>query len=595
MTSVLDKVRRLAARRNRRARPRVPLLLALVALACGDDRAVDPPPPTPVASVAVGPERLTLAVGSSAALDAVALAADGAVLEGRPVTWSASPGAVATVSATGVVGAVAPGTATVTATVGGRVGTATIVVPAPGEEPGGNPPPVRPTLAAIAPTQMTDGHDAGFTLTVTGAGFAPDAIVVFGGVPLQTTWVGATTLRARVTPAEVANVGSFAVRVVNPPLPAELHSEPVTFTVVPRLPSTVRVASPTGSPWTWTGVRLPLAAQALDLAGRPLPNRVPSWTSDREDVATVLATGDVLGVSAGVASVTATVDGVASGRVPVRVHEAPAFGLVWSRGIGPARRLAIWFPTDGGAPYVVQTAITAYDPSPSPDGRHIAFTGVAASGEVDVYVLTRAGGAVRRLTTADGLDDMPAWSPDGSRIAFRSMRAGRSDVWVMDAGGTNARRLTDEAGGAATGGSGDPAWSPDGAQLAYAHGAGADRDIWIMRADGSGTRRLTRDAEDEREPTWSPDGATIAYRVGAGAGARIVARRIADGGDAAPVATIGAGATPAFAPEGGWLAFAAPTGLGHTLQVTAPGTLDGARTFLPATLDAGANVAWIRR
>ena len=79
MTSVLDKVRRLAARRNRRARPRVPLLLALVALACGDDRAVDPPPPTPVASVAVGPERLTHAVGSSAALDAVALAADGAV------------------------------------------------------------------------------------------------------------------------------------------------------------------------------------------------------------------------------------------------------------------------------------------------------------------------------------------------------------------------------------------------------------------------------------------------------------------------------------------------------------------------------------
>ncbi len=594
MTPVLDESRRLAPGRNR-ARRRLPLaLLALLALACGDDRAVDPPAPTPVASVAVSPEAAHLPVGESAPLAAHALAADGEALEDRPIAWTAAPAGVATVSAAGVVTAVAPGTATVTATIGGRAGRATIVVHAPGDEPGGDPPPARPTLAAIAPTQMTDGHDAGFTLTVTGTAFAPGAVVAFGGAPLETTWVSATTLRARVTPAELERVGEFAIRVINPPLAAELWSEPATFTVVPRIPTVVRIGSASGYPWTWTGERLPLAAEALDLAGRPLPHRVPLWSSDREDVAAVSAAGVVVGHAPGVASIAATVDGVAD-RMPVRVHAAPALGMVWTRGAGAARRLALWYPGRGEQPVPIHTPFTAYDPAPSPDGRHVAFTGVGPDGNVDVYVLTLGGGPLRRLTSADAVDDSPAWSPDGARIAFRSTRAGRSDVWVADADGANPRRLTDEAGTAAGAGSGDPAWSPDGSHLAYVHGPAADRDVWIMRADGSGKRRFTRDAADEREPAWSADGTVIAYREGTGDAARLVGRLVADGGDPFfPVAPLGAGATPAFAPEGGWLAFARATGHGHALHVVRFGSGEGARAVLPVDLDAGAQVAWLR-
>ena len=599
MSSILDKLRRRRAARNHaptagriRAR-RVHLLplVAAVAGACGDDRSVDVPPPVPVATVVVSPATVRLAAGGSATLAAVPRSAAGVILTGRRVTWSAAPAGLVDVDSLGTVLARAAGTATVTATSEGRSGEAQVVVVAPGEDPGGPPPLVAPTLATVAPAQIPDGFGDAFTMTVTGGRFVHGAIVVFGGVPLVTTFESATVLKARVTPAEVVRAGSFQIRVINPPLPAELYSNPVAFTVVARTPATVRVTSPLGTAWTWVGDRLPLAAEAVDLAGRPLPHRTPAWAAEEPTVAHVAPGGVVVGRTAGLTAITATVDGV-SGRREVRVHDAPALGLVWNVGVGRARRLALWFPGRGEQPSAILTDVTAYDPSPSPDGRRIAFTGIDVDGNVDVYVLTRVGGAVTRLTTAPGLDDMPAWSPDGSRIAFRSTREGRSDVWMMSADGTGAVRLTPEtvAGGFAP--SGDPAWSPDGVWLAYASGANADRDIWLMRADGSGKRRLTSDAADEREPAWAPDGAVIAYRSGGPAEGPIVRRRVVDGSLIVSAAEPGAGAMPAYAATGGWLAFARATATGHALHVMPPNGL-GVRAMFAATVDAGANVAWI--
>ena len=104
------------------------------------------------------------------------------------------------------------------------------------------------------------------------------------------------------------------------------------------------------------------------------------------------------------------------------------------------------------------------------------------------------------------MDQDGAWSPDGSQIAFESNRNNPSgmDVFVMNADGTQPKRLTD-----ATGFNGDPTWSPDGKSIAFTSTRGGSKDIWVINADGSGLQQVTGDRGTEENPAWSPDGGLI--------------------------------------------------------------------------------------
>jgi hypothetical protein len=108
--------------------------------ACASSSAPDTPSTTqePVASVAVTASRASMPVGDTARFSAVALAASGAPLTGRPIVWSSSADGIATVSASGLVTAIASGAATISATSEGKAGSASLTVPAivvpPGSE-----------------------------------------------------------------------------------------------------------------------------------------------------------------------------------------------------------------------------------------------------------------------------------------------------------------------------------------------------------------------------------------------------------------------------------------------------------------------------
>ena len=138
-------------------------------------------------------------------------------------------------------------------------------------------------------------------------------------------------------------------------------------------------------------------------------------------------------------------------------------------------------------------------PAWSPDGTKIAFYGRDGGGAL--YVMNADGRnpvILRRGTYTD-----PAWSPDGTRIAsaFRSSDAPRYDynIHVMNADGSNPVQLTHSSGDAS------PAWSPDGTKIAfrrYAH------STYVMNADGSNPVLLKRWAVF---PVWSPDGTKIAF------------------------------------------------------------------------------------
>lgn len=117
------------------------------------------------------------------------------------------------------------------------------------------------------------------------------------------------------------------------------------------------------------------------------------------------------------------------------------------------------------------------------------------------------GGGPQRLTDDPAMDWAPAWSPDGTRLAFVSDRSGSHQVYVVRAdgasGGQGVRQLADLGQGTES-----PAWSPDGfwlAVVAYTgHGTGVERrEIYLVRVDGRGMVRLTHNAFDDTDVVWA--------------------------------------------------------------------------------------------
>ncbi len=149
--------------------------------------------------------------------------------------------------------------------------------------------------------------------------------------------------------------------------------------------------------------------------------------------------------------------------------------------------------------------------------RRIVFDSTR-NGLHEIYVMDADGSNQRRLTHGSGtgsVEAFPAWSPDRARIAFTSMSnekgQHRSEIRVISADGTGARALTRTPGGWS---SWNPSWSPDGKQIAFASDRDDTWDVYIMHADGSNVRRITRTPERRRHswnPAWSPDGRTIAF------------------------------------------------------------------------------------
>ncbi|MEK7450264.1 MAG: DPP IV N-terminal domain-containing protein [Planctomycetota bacterium] len=147
-------------------------------------------------------------------------------------------------------------------------------------------------------------------------------------------------------------------------------------------------------------------------------------------------------------------------------------------------------------------------PAWSPDGTKIAFCS-GRNGNPGIWIMSADGKDQIRLTDNSEGHFSPVWSSNGTKIAFSSGIIGKSEIYVIDADGKNQIRLTNNQVADLF-----PSWSPDGTKIAFFSGLDNNSEIYVMDADGKNQIRLTNNQVEDLFPAWSPDGKRIVFVSG---------------------------------------------------------------------------------
>ena len=168
----------------------------------------------------------------------------------------------------------------------------------------------------------------------------------------------------------------------------------------------------------------------------------------------------------------------------------------------------------------------ACQPSWSPDGAQLVFISPCLGradfletiyNESSLYLINADGSGLKQLTLSPGSDFEPAWSPDGERIAFTSVRGGFRQIYSLDVESLEVTLLTNTTSSIE---SSQASWSPDGSKIAYMVKRVGAYQVWSMNEDGQEAVQLTQSGQEVWDylPNWSPDGRTLFFnqrRLGA--------------------------------------------------------------------------------
>ena len=221
--------------------------------------------------------------------------------------------------------------------------------------------------------------------------------------------------------------------------------------------------------------------------------------------------------------------------------QIPAQRIVWQSNnlVG----FAVWSMNGDSTNQTALSTNSDSQPAWSPDGTEIAFIS-GRDGNSEIYATKADGSAQTRLTqTGSSNEAQPAWSPDGSKIAYSRLdpNTNGQGLWVMNADGSGQTQLTTTADSY-------PSWSPDGTKIAFQSNRNGNAEIYSMNADGSAQTNLTNaPTTNEMDPDWSPDGAQIVFASDAHSQTDIY-RMNADGSGVTRLTTSGSDGMPVWGP-----------------------------------------------
>jgi hypothetical protein len=555
---------------------------------------------TNVVRVELQPKNATLTVGQNVTIAGSAQDVAGNVVS-VPITWSSSHPAVASITQQAgsgtpgaslvVISAAAAGSTTISASAGGVTAYAMITVIAPVGTP---------RITGITPDSVESNPNA-LEITIRGEHFLPNSGAFLGGSSRPTTYVSATELKMHLWPDDVRNSGVRQITVLNPGTNGGM-SAAAAFRIVPGV---WRVEIEPKEIALWPGQELQLTATAYDEQNRPLTGRAVEWNALHPEVATIDATGRVRAARPG----SATIDAVMGGRTGYRgvmVHTPLPWDLLYEGTHGGYAEL--WLLTLGPdqAPRRLLPAGTyASEPAVSPDGSKIAYVGLSQDGARNIFIVNRDGSGLRQLTHHVETDDQPAWSRDGQRLAFRSLRDDVSDIYVVNADGTGLMNITKNAGRNVDGpvASESPSWTLTG-RIVFSHGYAnlnpRPYRLVSAAADGSDRQFMTDAYYRMYEPEVSPDGRHIAVRVawsGDWGSTEMVSVIGGDGSVGAWINHPGRGSSPSWSPDSRWLTFTTreangQTGIGVVSLQWMAGAMSENLIALPA---GGRNPTWLPR
>src|SRR5216117_4076667 len=470
----------------------------------------------PAAVLRIEPPTVYLLPSENTRVSPRALREDGSPAAPVTVTWKSLRPDIASVDQNGVVVALAPGQGTVQVTgSSGLTATAPVVVQ-------------QSDIAIQEPIPLVMSPGDVDTLHV--------VVPAQGGrvvSPLALQWSAADPGVARVSLTGVVTAvapGRTTLNVVG-----LLQTKPVDILVHKAVEAlTVFPTSKTDLPLPIQGT-VKFQVQALAADKSPVPEAPFRWTVGDTSLASFdAASGTLTGKRAGKTTLVVTwqIRVIAAGlklsaarlglplnrRYPLKANFADEAGVI----IGPAT--GVTWTSDN--PQVVAVAEDgtvstasyghAHITATAPGGRRAAaevfvqgeiVVASSRTGRFQLYAAERANLAqLRKIMDDTAVATEPAFSPDGSRIAFTSTRDGQPEIYIMDADGTSAGRLTNSPGA-----DGDAAFTADGQAVVFHSQRTGHRQIFLQPITSSDSVQLTQEPADNSQPTVSPDGETVAF------------------------------------------------------------------------------------
>ncbi len=206
--------------------------------------------------------------------------------------------------------------------------------------------------------------------------------------------------------------------------------------------------------------------------------------------------------------------------------------------------------SDGfGARTILESREPILSPAWSPDGSRIAYVSFENRRSM-IFVQQLRDGSREKLAEFSGINGAPAWAPDGRRLAFTTSRDGNPEIYLMDLADRGLTRLTNHLGIDT-----EPAWSPDGRHLVFTSDRAGKPQLYRMRDDGGGVERLTFEGKYNARASYASDGKRLTFITNQGGGYRVAVLYL-DSKGLLELTDTQLDESPTFAPNGGMILYA---------------------------------------